>query len=106
MDRIIRKKRNKFELLADLLESATGGAKKTTIMFRSNLSFHLLNKYMAFLMENGFLERKDSRYFPTKKGLAYLNRYSQYRLLKSDLIMSQEEILSIMPVKGGRGKGK
>jgi predicted transcriptional regulator len=106
LERLVRKKRNRFELLADLLESSRGGAKKTTMMFRSNLSFRLLNKYLDFLIQNEFLEKTDGKYYPSQRGLVYLHRFARYQRAKSDLLKTQQVIQSIMPVKGERGAGR
>jgi len=106
VEKLLRKKRNKYELLADLLESSRGGARKTSMMFKSNLSFRLLNKYLDFLLANGFLDKADGKYFPSEKGLLYLHRYSRYQKTKFDLQRSQEVIQSIVPARGGRGAGR
>jgi predicted transcriptional regulator len=95
-----RRKRTKYDLLADLLRSAKGGARKTNLMFRANLSFVLLNKYLSFLVENGFLESKDGLFFPTKAGLRYLHRYARYTRAKDNMLRSQEMVVSSIKVGG------
>jgi predicted transcriptional regulator len=100
-ERFGRRKRTKYDLLADLLRSSKGGARKTNLMFRANLSFVLLNKYLSFLVENGFLESKDGLFFPTKTGLRYLHRYARYTRAKDDLIKSQERVVSSVNIAKG-----
>lgn len=46
-------RRTKFEIIADILR--LGKASKTKIMYSSNLSFRLLEKYLAQLCDQGFL---------------------------------------------------
>ena len=67
-------------------------------MFRANLSFDLLNKYLSFLLENGFLESKDGVFFPTHSGLVYLQRFSRYSRAREDMIKSEEKVLSSLSV--------
>jgi predicted transcriptional regulator len=93
-----RHKRTKYELLAALLESSKGGCRKTTLMFRANLSFTLLNKYLSFLIENGFLEREDGIFFPSPRGLTYLHRFARYQRAKSDVTKSEEKVRSILSI--------
>jgi predicted transcriptional regulator len=93
-----RRKRNRYELLADLLRSSKGGARKTNLMFRANLSFVLLNKYLNFLLEKGFLESKDGLFFPTRPGLIYLQRYVRYSRARDSMVKSEEKFLSSLSV--------
>lgn len=46
-------RRTKFEIIADILR--LGKASKTKIMYSSNLSFRLLEKYLTQLCDQGFL---------------------------------------------------
>jgi len=95
-DRLGRRKRTKYELLADLLRSSKGGARKTNLMFRANLSYVLLNKYLNFLLENGFLESKDGRFFPTRAGLLYLQRFARYSRDRDHMIRSEAKVQSTL----------
>jgi predicted transcriptional regulator len=97
-DRAGRRKRNRYELLADLLQSSKGGARKTNLMFRANLSFVLLNKYLNFLLEKGFLESKDGFFFPTREGLTYLQRFARYSRARDSMKRSEEKVVSSLTV--------
>ncbi len=97
MDKATRKKRNRYELLADLLKSSKGGARKTSLMYAANLSFDLLNKYLALLAENGFIEKKDGFIFPSRRGAAYLRRFSRYQRARVAMLEAEERVHSILP---------
>jgi predicted transcriptional regulator len=73
--------RGRLDIIADILDQARQGTKKTRIMYMCNLSFRQLRVYLNFLMKRGFLslsnsEGEDARVFRTTgKGLAFLKAY-------------------------------
>jgi predicted transcriptional regulator len=73
-----------------MINSSKGGVRKTTIMFRANLSFQLLTKYLKVLLTNGFLEFEDGLFRPSAKGLAFLRRFAKYQRALSDVRKSEE----------------
>ena len=83
------KRRDKLEIIAEMLEISKEDVLKTQLMYRANLSFTQLNNYLRFLLKINLLgkvlvEDKD-RYKTTAKGLDFLQRYSEItELLKSD----------------------
>lgn len=83
------KRRDKLQIMAEMLEIAQEGALKTQIMYRANLSFTQLNNYLEFMLEIDLLEKvkhnnKDI-YESTEKGLDFLQRYRQIaELLKNE----------------------
>jgi len=83
------KYRRRFDILADIVRVAGAGARKTKIMYFANLSFVLLNKYLEDALHVGFLQLNDGQYLMTKKGEAFLERYSEfssrYSTVKADL---------------------
>jgi predicted transcriptional regulator len=52
----IRKNRSSIDIVANILEIAKDGAKKTRIMYLANLSFDQLKKYLNFLIDKNLLE--------------------------------------------------
>jgi predicted transcriptional regulator len=72
--------RRKLDIIADMLLVASGGAKKTQIMYQANLSYQLLTKYLEELRKAYLLsfERKQRRYVLTNKGKQFLNIYEDY----------------------------
>jgi predicted transcriptional regulator len=72
--------RRKLDIIADVLSVASGGAKKTEIMYRANLSYKLLMKYLgevkrAYLVS---FERRERCYVLTSKGKQFLELYKEY----------------------------
>ena len=73
--------RGRVDIIADILDEAKQGTKKTRIMYLCNLSFRQLRVYLDFLIKRGFLALSDyegekTRIFKTtKKGLAFLRAY-------------------------------
>ena len=81
-----------MDIIANILEVANKGARKTHIMYGCNLSFNQLHVYLAFLEERELLksvflqteEKNDSVvYATTSKGRAFLKAYSSLRALLS-----------------------
>lgn len=74
--------RTRVEILASILKVAANGALKTHIMYRANLSHRQLEKYLAFLEENGLLRKiadedgSSTFYQVTERGLEFLKEYS------------------------------
>jgi len=50
------KRRDRHEIVAEILETARGGAIKTHIMYKTKLSYAQLSRYLPLLVEKGFLE--------------------------------------------------
>lgn len=72
--------RSKLDIIADMLNVAGEGAKKTQIMYQANLSYKLLTKYLnvarrAYLLS---FERKQRHYVLTQKGRQFLDVYKEY----------------------------
>jgi len=87
---IENKRRDKLDIIAEILAIAKDGLLKTQIMYRANLSFAQLNEYLDFLNEINLLEvEKENRkkvYRTTEKGERYLQKYDDisYILGKED----------------------
>ncbi len=52
------RRRTRLEIVSDILELALRGTRKTHIMYRSNLSFEQLEKYLELLLSKSLLELK------------------------------------------------
>ena len=81
------RKRSDIDIMANILDKAKKGTKKTRIMYRCNLSHKQLQVYLDLLLEMEFLEFHEKKegdkqnYFrTTSKGLEFLDAY---RTLKS-----------------------
>ena len=72
--------RNRLEIIADVLEVAKGGARKTQIMYGANLSHTLLTRYLKDVMDMGLVRREDGSIFKlTEKGSGFLQEFNGYR---------------------------
>ena len=72
--------RSRLDIIADVLKAAKNGAKKTWIMYKSNLSYELLNKYLGEIISAELIVFKDEaqKFFITRKGLKFLEMYNEY----------------------------
>jgi len=52
----VTRRRDRHDIVAEILETAIGGAIKTHIMYKAKLSYAQLNEYLPLLIEKGFLE--------------------------------------------------
>jgi predicted transcriptional regulator len=50
-------KRSRFDIIADILQVAKDGAKKTQVMYQCNLSHHQTDKFLTDLLETGLRAR-------------------------------------------------
>jgi predicted transcriptional regulator len=48
-------RRSEIAILCDILETCLGGAAKTSVVYRANLNFTRLNKYMNTLLGMGYV---------------------------------------------------
>ncbi|MCW4045323.1 MAG: winged helix-turn-helix domain-containing protein [Candidatus Bathyarchaeota archaeon] len=72
--------RNRWDIIADILRVASGNAKKTQIMFQANLSYSVLQKYLAGMTSASLISYEDNTqcYVLTDKGSAFLEAYQEY----------------------------
>ncbi len=75
------KRRHRLEVVACILREALDWSTKTRLVYRANLNFRLLAKYLDFLMEKGLLEQKRINrllfYRATPKGRLWLTLYEK-----------------------------
>ncbi len=83
----MNKNRSKEEIVADILSVVAERPKKTHIMYRANLSYTLLCKYLNLLIETRLVtyEKKTGIYALSPKGEDYLKAYAEYVRLKDML---------------------
>ena len=76
----VGKYRSRVKIVADILEVASDGALKTHIMYKCNLSYKLLQQYLADTIEAGLISSKGSRkqYTTTEKGEQFLEQFKAY----------------------------
>lgn len=77
-----KKRRGKLEIIIDILSVAMKEAKKTEIVYKANLNFKRVGKYLPYLEEKGLIENMGSEYKTTGKGKQFLR---DYRKMKEQL---------------------
>jgi len=80
-----RKNRSSIDIIANILEVAKEGNKKTRIMYLANLSFDQLKKYLNFLIEKDLLEydSNERKYKTTDKGLEFLKMLNDFKEIEN-----------------------
>jgi predicted transcriptional regulator len=92
----IKSRRSSSEVLRDMLYAAHGGAKKTHIMFRSNVNPVVLEKYLKFCLDNGLIVKDQYGYSTTPKGIKLLRCLDQIRDLKRTISEAESEAKGII----------
>ena len=69
--------RTRTDIVSQILQSAANGANKTTIMYKSFLSYGQLKEYLTIVLESGLLERVEGNkeYYTSEKGKEFLRIY-------------------------------
>ncbi len=72
--------RRKLDIIADILQVASSDAKKTHIMFKANLSYKVLTRYLSETLEASLISFEHERqcYVLTPKGVDFLATYKSY----------------------------
>ncbi len=85
------KRRDRHDIVVEILRTAVEGKIKTHIMYKAKLSYAQLNEYLPLLIENGFLENRSIKqrklvkkvYKTTDKGLKFLENFDSVKKLWS-----------------------
>lgn len=96
-----QKRRERLEIISEILKIAQKGVLKTQIMYRVNLSFTQLKEYLSHLVRSGLLEgivNEDRiRYVSTEKGRELVKKYYDLTtMLRSDEMAIQEYLDSLL----------
>jgi predicted transcriptional regulator len=89
-------KRNKDEIISEILSICINGAGKTRIVYQANLNFKTIEPYLQLLIKNNLVEvRQDKHvlYETTEKGTALLRAINQ---IQNDL--SETKIIGLSPI--------
>lgn len=72
--------RDRLDIIADILVVVSREAKKTQIMYQANLSYKVLQRYLAEIVDAALVTFQDvnQHYLLTGKGHEYLNAYKEY----------------------------
>lgn len=71
--------RNSYDCLYDVLEACKGGARKSNIVYRANMNFTLIAKYLPFVLERGLVQKLNKQYFITDLGQRFLSTIDELR---------------------------
>ena len=77
----VSKRRDRHDIVAEILRTAIGGKLKTHIMYKAKLSYSQIQEYLKLLVEKGFLENMTIKrkrqtitmYKTTKRGMDFLD---------------------------------
>ena len=78
--RLIGERRGAVKIIVDILEIALKGAMKTEIVYKANLNFKIVQKYLDFLIKKGLMSvssNKRKKYKTTEKGREFIKRYKE-----------------------------
>ena len=56
---VVSGRRSNIEIIADMLRAGESGAGKTEIMYSANMSYSQIQKYLAYLIEQGFIDKAE-----------------------------------------------
>ena len=76
----MRNYRGRLDIIADILNVASKSARKTQIMYQANLSYKVLQRYLAEIANANLISFEDEkqRYSLTEKGRVFLETYEKY----------------------------
>ncbi|TMP99793.1 MAG: transcriptional regulator [Thaumarchaeota archaeon] len=93
------RRRSSLEIAADMLEAARKGARKTSIMYRANLSHALLQSYLGVLVGEELLNRsgEPERFHLSEKGSKLLRHLQELKRLERADNRKLELINELLP---------
>ena len=56
---VLSRRRSDIKIIADMLRAGEKGAGKTEIMYSANMSFSQIQKYLDYLINQGFIHKVD-----------------------------------------------
>jgi predicted transcriptional regulator len=74
------KRRNKFDIVIEILDVVSSGANKTKIVYKANLNFNLATTYMELLLEKGLVRTNGSSYEITEKGKTFAKKAKELQI--------------------------
>ena len=77
----VNRRRSNIEIIAEMLKIGENGAGKTKIMYNANLSYSQIQKYLGYLIGQGFIDKLELgnpsvTYRVTESGLRLLSSIS------------------------------
>lgn len=81
LDNKENKKRNRLEIIDTILTLSNDEIRKTHIMYKANLSYMELEKYIETLINKKLLTEKDGFYKTTKLGSEFMEKFKEIQSL-------------------------
>jgi len=76
-------RRDRIEIVADILQASKRGTTKTKIMLRADVNFKQVQKYLDILMKKDLItvtrQGRRSLFQISDKGIEYLNEYNRLK---------------------------
>ena len=69
------KRRNNLDIMADMITVAKNGARKTQLVYKCNLNFSIVKRYISYLLASGLFYFNAPYYYSTEEGNVFLSRY-------------------------------
>ena len=90
----MNRRRSNIEIIADMLRVGENGAGKTEIMYSANMSYAQIQKYLAFLIRQDFINK-----------VAVGNPVVTYQVTDkgTELLRNIESIMEILEFRNGNG---
>ena len=73
-------RRSSMEIMVNILDEARNGINKTRLVYRTNLNFIVVQKYIDFLTDKGLIttdQRPNLVYVTTEKGVRFLDEFTK-----------------------------
>ncbi len=81
----VKRKRDSFSITMSILSNATEGVRKTQLVYKTNLNFGTMNRYLRVLIKNGLVSSYmldgNEHYRTTKKGISFLRELEKIEKL-------------------------
>jgi predicted transcriptional regulator len=92
------KSRGFFDIMAEMLAVCQSDAKKTHIMYKANLSYEMLQRYMKILLEAGLVEKSlvDGSYKASPKGISFVRDYADFKRLGELYASKKSSLLEVI----------
>jgi len=75
------RRRDRHDIIVEILKTAKEGEKKTYIMYKARLSHAQLKSYLDLLNQNGMIINYDGVYQTTSKGLNFIREFESIDFL-------------------------
>ena len=72
-------RRSSYEISSDILRVARNGALKSHLVYRANLNFEVINRYLRSLKRDGLIENSGRIFRTTEKGVGFISQFQRFK---------------------------